>query len=48
MVKVILGSFGAFPIFGKVVSRKLLVLERNGVKFGSRGEYSVYKEYFDS
>ncbi len=27
MVRVILGSFGAFPIFGSLVSRKRLVVE---------------------
>ena len=34
VLKVILGSFGAFPIFEKPVSRKRLVVERKGVKFG--------------
>ncbi len=48
MVKVILGSFGAFPIFDNRVSRKRLVVERNGEKFGPRGEYSVYTGYFDT
>ncbi len=37
VVKVILGSLGAFPIFDKPVSRKWLVVERNGVKFGPLG-----------
>ena len=37
MVKVILGSFGAFPIIDNLISRKWLVVERNGVKFGPRG-----------
>ena len=31
VVKVIVWSFGAFPIFGKLVSRKRLVVERNQV-----------------
>ncbi len=46
VIKVILGSFGAFPTFEKPVSRKPLVIERNGVKFGLGGEYSVYTGYF--
>ncbi len=46
MIKVILGSFSVFPIFEKPVSRKRLVVERNGVKFGRRGEYSVCTGYF--
>ncbi len=47
MIKVILGSFGAFPIFEKPVSRKWLLVGRNGVKFwASGGEYSVYTGYF--
>ncbi len=37
VLKVILRSFGAFPIFAKPVSRKRLVVERNRVKFGPRG-----------
>ncbi len=37
VLKVILGSFGAFPIFEKPVSRKWLSVERNGVKFVPRG-----------
>ncbi len=36
MIKVILGSLGAFTIFEKAVSRKRLVIDRNGVKFGPR------------
>ena len=40
--------FGAFLIFGKVVSRKRLVVERKGVKFGPRGEYSVTQGILDS
>ncbi len=36
VLKVILGSLGAFPIFGNFVSRKRLVVEPNGVKFGPR------------
>ncbi len=44
VVKVILGSFGAFPILEKPVSRKRLVIERNGVKFGHRRwVFSVYR-----
>ncbi len=43
MLKVIWGSFGAFPIFDSIVSRKRLVIEQNGVKFGSRGlVFNVY------
>ncbi len=45
VIKVILGSFSVFPISEKPVSRKRLVIERNGVKFGPRG-YSVYTGYF--
>ena len=36
VVKVILGSFGAFPIFD-LISQKWLVVEQNGVKFGPQG-----------
>ena len=45
MVKVILGSFSAFPILSKLVSRKRLAVERNGVKFGpgEMGVFSVYR-----
>ncbi len=32
-----LRSFGAFPIFDKLASRKWRVLERNVVEFGARG-----------
>ena len=46
MVKVILGSFGAFPIFNNLVSRKWLVVEQSRVEFEPRGEYSVYTGYF--
>ncbi len=42
----ILGSLGAFPIFNNFVSRKWLVVQRNGVKFEPGGEYSVYTSYF--
>ncbi len=42
MLEVILGSFGAFQIFDKLVSHKWPVLERNEVKFGPQGEYSAY------
>ena len=44
MVKVILGSLGAFPIFDNLVSCKWLVVERNGVKFGPQGwVFSIYR-----
>ena len=46
VIKVILGSFGAFPIFEKPVSRKRLVIEPNEVKLGLGGEHSVYTGYF--
>ena len=46
VIKAILWSFGAFPIFEKTVSRKRLVIERNGVKVGIGGEHSVYTGYF--
>ena len=45
VIKVILGSFSAFLFFDKLASRKWLVVERSGLKFG-RGEYSVYTGYF--
>ncbi len=47
VLKVILGSlFHAFFDFQQpLVSRKWLVLERNGAKFGPSGEYSVYTGY---
>ena len=42
--KVILGSLGAFPIFEKPISRKRLVVEWSGVKFGSQDwVFSVYR-----
>ncbi len=42
--KVILRSFNALPIFDNLVSRKRLVVERIGVKFGLRGQvFSAYK-----
>ncbi len=34
LFKFSLGSFGAFPIFDDLVSRKRLVVEQNGPKFG--------------
>ncbi len=37
MVKVILGSLGALPIFDNLVPCRWLVVERNGVKFGPGG-----------
>ncbi len=37
VLNVILGSLGAFSFFDKPASRKSLVGERNGVKFGPRG-----------
>ncbi len=44
MLKVILGSLGAFLIFDNLVSWKWLVVGRNGVKFGpQRWEFSVYR-----
>ena len=48
MVKVILESFGEFPIFNNLVSRKRMgdQIERYEVKFGPRGEYSMYAGYF--
>ncbi len=46
LIKVILGSFGAFRFLTKSVSRKWLVVERNGFKFGFGVEYSVYTGYF--
>ncbi len=36
MLKIILRSYGAFPIFDKLVSRKRLVVGRNGPEFGSQ------------
>ena len=46
MFKFSLRSFGAFTIFGNlihVVSRKRLIVERNGAKFRPQGqEFSVY------
>ncbi len=41
-----LGSFGAFPIFADLVhvSWKRLIVERNGPKFGPKGQvFSVYR-----
>ncbi len=38
--------FGALPIFDKRVSRKQLLLERNGPTFGPRGKYLVCTGYF--
>ena len=47
MSKVSLGSFGAFPIFVDlvyVVSRKQLIVERHGRKFGPQGQvFSVHR-----
>ncbi len=46
VINVILGSFGAFPIFEKPVSRKRLVIERNGIKFGpGRWVFSVHRVF---
>ena len=39
MVKVSLGSFGAFSTSNKLVSRKWLAVEQNGVKVGPRRVY---------
>ena len=47
VLKVILGSFGAFPIFDNRLSQKRLVVERNGVKFRPRGwVFSVYRYFW--
>ncbi len=46
MAKVIPGSFGAFLTFDNIVCQKWLIVERNGVKCGPRGECSVYTGYF--
>ncbi len=35
--KVILMSFGAFPIFSNLISQKRLVVENNAPKIGPRG-----------
>ncbi len=44
---VVLGSFGAFPIFGYFVSWKEIVMNRNGVRFGSREhQYNIYRGTF--
>ena len=41
VIRVILGSFGTFPIYEKTLSRKWLVVERNGGKFEPRGWVST-------
>ena len=46
MFKFSLGSFGAFQIFADLVSRKRLIVERNGQNLDLRGKYLVYIEYF--
>ena len=46
MFKFTLGPFGAFLIFADLVSRKRLIVERNGHKFGHGGKSLVYIEYF--
>ncbi len=46
VVKVILGSLGAYTNFDNLVCRKRMVVEQNGVKFGPLGEYSVYTGHF--
>ncbi len=47
MFKFSLGSFGAFPIFGNLVSRKEVVVERNGPKFGpQRQVFRAYRVLF--
>ena len=44
MVKVILWSLGAFPIFDNLVPWRWRVVERNGVQFGPQGwVFSVYR-----
>ncbi len=43
MFKFSLGSFSAFPIFDNLVSRKRLVIEQNGPKFGPRSKNLVYR-----
>ena len=48
MLNVILGSFGAFAIFDKPVSRKRLVVKRNGVKFGPRVSIHCIQGTFDA
>ncbi len=48
MVKVILGSFGAFPILGKLVSRKGLVVERNSEIWTSGVSIQFIQGTFDS
>ena len=45
VLKFSLGSFGAFPFFDDLVSRKLLVVERDGPKFGPLGQV-MYIQYF--
>ena len=48
MVKAILWSFGAFPISDKLVSRKWMVIERNGVKLGPGVSIQCIHGTFDS
>ncbi len=43
----ILGSFAAFPIFDKLASRKRLVVELNGVKFGLGVSIQCIDDAFD-
>ncbi len=43
MFKFSLGSFGAFPIFGDLVSWKQLVVERNEPNLGFWGKYTEYE-----
>ena len=40
-----LGSFGAFPFFDDLVSRKRLLVERNGPNFGPLGGGEVFSDY---
>ncbi len=43
-VQVQFGSFGAFPIFGNLVSQKRLIVEQNGWKFGPQTQiFNVYR-----
>ena len=47
MFKTSLGSLGAFLSFGELISRKAVVVEQNGPKYGPiRGKFLVHAEYF--
>ena len=45
MLKFSLGSYSGFPIFADLVhvSRKRLIVERNGAKFGPQVSISAYR-----